>query len=117
MTEYIIDLPYPDKALWPNGRAHWASKARETKKHRDWAMLATLDAKVPKGAQIASIRIMCYPKRTGPLPDRDNVTAACKAMLDGIADALGVNDRDFPAPIVEFGEREGRFAVVLQTDG
>lgn len=111
----IVDLPYPHKALWPNGRAHWAAKARETQKHRQWAHLATLaELNACEPFTPATVTIRVYPKPRGPLPDRDNCIAACKAMLDGVADALAVNDRDFPAPKVEFCEpRDGRFVVEL----
>ena len=30
----------------------------------------------------------------GGKPDADNCLAACKAYLDGVADALGINDKD-----------------------
>ena len=101
-----IDLPWPAPILWPNGpqarnRGH---KASVTHKHRDWAHLATLEALQGRtGFVPARIVIRVHPKPRGPLPDKDNCIAACKAMLDGIADALHVNDRFFPTPEVEFG--------------
>lgn len=110
----LVDLPFPHKALWPNGRAHWAIKARETKKHRHWARLAALEARnsLITGDGLIPVHIICYPKRTGPAPDKDNISAAAKSMIDGIADALGVNDRNFAAPTVEIAEeREGRFVI------
>lgn len=108
-----IDLPYPHKALWPNGRAHWGTKSTQTQKHRQWAHLATM-AETPDGFMPSAIKLVVYAKPKGPLPDRDNCIAACKALLDGVADALGVNDQDFPAPTVEFSTpREGRFVLVL----
>lgn len=114
----IIDLPYPHKTLWPNGRGHWRAVHRETQKHRQWAQFATLEAMdhhaVAEGFVPTGITIRVHAKPTGPYPDKDNCIAACKAMLDGIADGLGVNDRDFPAPKVEFAKpREGRFVVEL----
>jgi len=109
----IIELPYPHKALWPNGRAHWAIKARETKKHRAWAALAVRACNPPVvGNGPIPIHIVCHPKGRGPAPDRDGVVSSCKAFLDGIADALGVNDRNFVAPTVEIAsERTGRFVI------
>jgi crossover junction endodeoxyribonuclease RusA len=109
----IIELPYPHKALWPNGRSHWAIKARETKKHRQWAALGARACNPPVvGDGPIQIKIICHPKATGPAPDCDNITAACKAYLDGIADAMGVNDRNFAAPTVEISpNRTGRFVI------
>lgn len=114
-----VDLPFPHKALWPNGRAHHMAKASEVKKHRQWAHLATLEALQERGTGgfgpgKIPITIVVHAKPKGPLPDADNCIAACKAMLDGIADALGVNDRDFAAPLVVFSpERDGRFVVKI----
>lgn len=55
---------------------------------------------------VSRIVITAYPKPKGPAPDKQNVIAACKAAFDGIADALGINDREFPAPMVKFGPRD-----------
>jgi crossover junction endodeoxyribonuclease RusA len=110
-----LDLPYPHKALWPNGRAHYMTKARQTAKHRDWAlqltkppMMEPCDAPLHK----ISIRIRVHGKARGPVPDADNVVAAAKAYLDGIAARMGVNDRNFAAPTVEYCEpRNSRFVI------
>lgn len=39
--------------------------------------------------------------KRGVLPDADNALAACKAYLDGCADAFGVNDRGWDIDTVE----------------
>jgi len=108
-----IDLPWPDKILWPNGpqaRNH-GHQARVTKKHREWARLAAFGMDTPEARPVPII-IEVHPKPRGPLPDRDNCVAAAKAMLDGIADALGLDDREFATPKVVFSpERDGRFVV------
>lgn len=116
----IIDLPYPAKALWPNGRPHHMAKAREFKKHREWAIIATAAAGFEArqavrliGAPIP-VTITVHAKPSGPLPDRDNCVAACKAYLDGAAYKLDINDRDFAAPQVIFAaERTGRFVIEI----
>ncbi len=109
-----IALPYPHKSLWPNGRAHWAEKAREVKKHRHWAALATKAASVRIGDSPIPVCIVCHPKARGPAPDRDGIVSAAKAYLDGIADSLGINDRHFAAPTVEIaGERTGQFIITV----
>ena len=109
-----IVLPYPDKSLWPNGRAHWAVKAREAKKLRTAAAWATKAANPSFGNGPFALHITCFPKRTGPAPDADNIIAASKAALDGIADALGVNDRHFAAPTVSISEqRTGQFSITV----
>lgn len=108
----MIALPYPHKALWPNGRAHWGEKSREVKKHRQWARLAMAGASLCIADSPIPVRIVCHPKRYGPTPDRDNIIAAAKAYLDGIADYLCVDDHHFAAPTVEIaGERNGQFII------
>lgn len=111
----IVDLPLPHKALWPNGRAHWSTKAREVKKHRSWAFMA---CPATSGLCVAGkairVHLTVHPHPRGPLPDSDNASAACKAYLDGIADRLGINDKAFAAPVVEFAsERTGRFILTI----
>lgn len=110
----MICLPYPHKALWPNGRAHWAVKAREVKKHRQWAALAAKAVRLRLGDSPIPVAITCCPKRYGPAPDRDGIVSAAKAYLDGIADALGINDRHFAAPTVTISpERTGQFIIKI----
>ena len=100
-----FDLPFPAKALWPNGRAHWAVKARAVAFHREWARLAALAAGVkslPVDGGFA-IAVTVHPKTRNAI-DRDNCVAALKSYLDGLADALGVDDRTFDTPTISFGE-------------
>ena len=110
----MIALPFPDKSLWPNGRSHWAVKAREAKKLRQEAAWATKAASVRVGDSPIPLHITVYPKAKGPAPDPDNAVAACKAAIDGIADALGINDRHFAAPTVTVSpERLGRITITV----
>mgnify|MGYP006341162761 CR=1 FL=1 len=100
----MITLPFPDKALWPNGRAHWATKSRAFAKHKAWAYHATL-AKMPRcfkhnGVEIA-LHYVITPKTAHKI-DRDNCVAAMKAYQDGIAWALGIDDSAFAVPTIEF---------------
>lgn len=110
----MIVLPYPHKALWPNGRAHWATKAREVKKHRQWAATAMLGASLCIMDSPIPIHITVHPKAKGPAPDRDNCVAAAKSYIDGIAQYLCVNDRHFAAPTVSISdERSGQFIITV----
>lgn len=112
-----VDLPFPHKLLWPNGsRGNLFALSREKKKHRRWAADATLavtqGAQVPEAHAPIPVKIVVHAKPRGPLPDRDNCVAAAKALLDGIAERLGVNDRNFATPTVEFATpRDGRFVI------
>lgn len=110
----IVALSFPHKDLWPNGRAHRHAEARHKAKAKEEAFWATKALPTPTlpPAPIP-VALTVYPKRFGPPPDRDNASAAIKAHLDGIAQALGVNDRDFAAPTVTFGPRESRIEISI----
>jgi crossover junction endodeoxyribonuclease RusA len=87
-----FSLSWPSKALQSNSRAHWAEKAKATKaaRHEAWAM--ALAHKLPCWLE-ATIFIEYWPRtRRG---DPQNVPASLKAYIDGIADAMGCDDRGF----------------------
>lgn len=92
MTEVEITLPWPAEALQSNSRKGRWGKARSTKKARGDAMIMALSSRVCHWPN-AVIRIEYYPpSRRG---DPQNVPAALKAYIDGIADAMGCDDRKF----------------------
>ena len=102
-----IVLPYPLPALWPNKRQHWSAKASATRTYRQWAKLAANTAKP------GPVHLICCPKPFGPAPDMDNFIAACKALQDGLADAMGVNDRELRFTY-EMGSRCKDGAVIVE---
>lgn len=99
----MIRLPWPPATLSGHAKGHWREKAAATKQHREWARLATLAAgpiQIPATGDIR-IRIRFVPPdRKG---DRGNFPHRIKAGIDGIAQALGVNDARF-LPSYEFAE-------------
>lgn len=105
MTAVTLTLPFPAKILWPNGRGHWAEKARAVKSHRRTAWASALEAGLTRDASIArvSLAVTVHPKTRNPI-DRDNCVSSLKAYIDGIADALGVDDQSFDTPSISFGE-------------
>lgn len=109
-----IQLPFPHKVLWPNGRGHWSVKAREVKKHRQWAYAATRAANLPTPEGRVDLVVTIHPKTRHPI-DRDNAIASLKSYLDGIAQALGVDDQTFNTPFLTFGEpvKGGRVLIVV----
>jgi len=108
-----IRLPFPAPALWPNKRPHWGAKLRATRTHRSAAFYATLEAKVPKPTGRVNVTLIIHPK-TAHAIDADNAVSANKAHLDGIAQALGVNDSTFNSPVVRFAEPIKGGAVVIE---
>lgn len=108
-------LPYPAAPLWPNKPAHWSKVHKAKKKaRRDAYWAAHAIGNYPIQSDRITVKITVGGRPKGPLPDKDNCVSAAKALLDGIADALGVNDNRFEAPVVEFSpERSSSFTFEL----
>ena len=91
----MIELPWPPRELSPNARPHHMVRARATKAYRTtahWAAKA-VQARAPLGAGDIPLNVTFYPP--SKRPDRQNMPGWIKAGIDGIADAIGVNDRRF----------------------
>lgn len=88
-----ITLPWPAEPLRSNTRAHWAKKARYVADARSEARLACL-AK-PRIAPVPTARIFIeyYPPHLRF--DQNGVASSLKAYIDGIADAMGCDDKLF----------------------
>lgn len=91
----ILTLPWPPRALSPNARTHWRKKAPIAKAYKEacWALTLQAGLVVPDTQKIA-LWIDFYP------PDRrsrddDNLIASFKAGRDGLALALGIDDKRF----------------------
>lgn len=73
-----------------NQRLHWAAKYRLLKSHKEAAYIV-----LPKSAASMTPPYRITLTRVGPrLLDRDNLVAAFKGVIDGIASRLGLNDND-----------------------
>lgn len=70
-----------------NQRLHWAKKAKQTKALR-YAM-----AIVPAGMSRHLPLIVTMTRVAPRTLDDDNATSACKAVRDGIASKIGIDDR------------------------
>lgn len=125
-----IRLPWPKPALSPNARLHWsqASKAKKAYRHSCWGEAAlVLCAAAADHARIIQWtdqgRTLMVDLEFTP-PDRrsydeDNLIARMKSGLDGVADALGVNDKLFWLQSVKVtGAQKGGCVVVrIWTEG
>jgi len=92
----IVKLPWPPKELSPNSALHWAKKAKKKKEYRHacWALALEAGLKAPGGDGKIEIEItFCPPDKRHR--DADNMVASIKSGLDGLADALKVNDKRF----------------------
>ena len=100
----LVELPWPSPLLSPNSRVHWSQRARATKKARADARVATYAALGPERGPYAeyggpiAVRMAFRPPDMRRR-DLDGMLSRCKSALDGIADALGVDDSRFTLQI------------------
>ena len=110
----VITLPFPPSSLSGHCKGHWRAKYEVTRKHRNWARLATIDAKVrglPADGDICLKVTFVPPDRRG---DRTNYPNRLKPYLDGVADALGVNDcRFLPSYVFAEPAKPGHVLIEL----
>lgn len=119
-----IELPWPDPKLMPNRKSghHWAI-TQAVKLHRQkqaWAL--TLEAMqrdafhAQEGKLLPLVLTFCPPNNIRR--DVDNLLAALKADLDGVARAIGVDDRFFePVTLSRGAKVKGGKVVVEVTHG
>jgi crossover junction endodeoxyribonuclease RusA len=116
MEPILIELSWPAKELSPNARVHHMVLHRFKKAAKTEAGWATKYAKPLTWGSDGpfDVLIRAYPPAGKVKPDADNLVASCKAHLDGIADALGVNDNTFNAPSVEWADWTQRGKLVIR---
>ena len=119
---FKVTLPWPSGALSPNARGHWSAKSKAAKAYRAdcfnltkqalHATMVTDAATVHMLSGIATLHLWLdfYP------PDRrhrddDNMIAAFKSGRDGLAEALGINDKRFVTHPKVMGEIGGMVKV------
>lgn len=107
-----IDLPLRIVSV-ANESEGWRRKATRTKKHRKHAWLAMLQKPKPKLPCIVKL-IRIAPREL----DGDNLQSAFKAVRDGIADRLGMDDRD-PRVVWIYAQERGKpkeYSARIQID-
>ena len=109
--DLIIELPYPNKDLMPNRKngKHWAS----TKKVKDTAKAEAyiLTKYYIKSKQLVTLQglipiTITYIQSDKRFRDLDNLLAASKPAIDGIAWALNVDDSIFEPITIKRGYAE-----------
>lgn len=93
-----IHLPWPPRTLSPNTPGHWAKKASAKKAYRSACMRAVeqgawVGGFLPPDALLRVSLRFCPPDVRRR--DLDNLLASMKSGLDGIADAIGIDDSRF----------------------
>jgi crossover junction endodeoxyribonuclease RusA len=111
-------LPWPEACLAQNSRGHWAVSAPRKKKARAVAKrvcsTALLNGKLHRDTML-SVILTFHPPELKRRRDLQNLIGAMKYAVDGIADAVGIDDSQFE---LSFGwgpvlDKDGYVGVVL----
>lgn len=110
----VIEISWPAKQLSPNARVHHMVKhryAKAAKTEAGWATKIVRPFDWGHDGSLA-VHVTAYPPDNRSR-DSDNLVASLKSHLDGIAEVLGVNDRQFQAPTVKWADKTERGMVVV----
>lgn len=113
-----LELPWPPATLSPNGRTHWATKAKAVKAYRatcgfECAIQTRAVVRLDDSdAPLRLVLVFVPPDRRHY--DQDNLLARMKAGIDGVCVRLHVNDRRIRETIVSFAEPRKPGAVRLE---
>lgn len=90
-----VTFGWPPRELSPNVRVHWSKKARAAKSYKNacWVLAKEAKLAVDWDGQVHLWITFNKPSRR-PMDD-DNLIASFKAGRDGLALALGIDDKRF----------------------
>lgn len=105
-----VELLWPPKELWPNSRKDRRGISGIRAKYRQdaWAL-----AREARFSATAHLRITFRPPTAGKR-DLDNMLAAIKAGLDGVAQAAGQDDSEWALTIRKGDPARPHGAVVIE---
>lgn len=109
-----LHFPWFDKVLNPNTKCYWRYKYNASKKQKDDAYYVALAEPKPEPKDKYALYIRFYPP-CNRRRDLDNCLASIKGLLDGVAEAWGVDDSDF-VPIPLFGEKVKHGNIVITVE-
>ena len=99
-TSLTITIGIPHKALSPNARCHYMTKAAQVKRARAWAWAKAGHVTTRWTNAISTVVWYTQTKRR---PDADNALAMLKPTFDGLTDAgVLANDRDLAHNPIRF---------------
>jgi hypothetical protein len=110
-----IELSWPAKELSPNARVHHMVKHRYAKAAKIEAGWATKIVRPFDWAHDGplAVAVTAHPPKNWNTGDSDNIVARLKSHFDGIAEVLGINDRQFQAPTVQWADKTERGKVIV----
>lgn len=116
----IVKLDFPSPKLMPNRKngTHWTSTVATKTAHCDLAYFKTMEALAKTGPQDWPEHIplsLLYLTPDKRHRDLDNLLAASKSTLDGMARALGVDDKRFRPILIDavLGPKEGGLIAAI----
>ena len=110
-----ITLPWPHKGLSPNARKHWRAKASLVKEARLEGALIVKNKSLSAGADYQGKlqATLLFSPPDNAYRDLDNMVASMKAYIDGVCDALAINDRQITKQVAEKSKKCAGGKVVL----
>lgn len=108
----LITLSWPHRKLSPNARVHWAEKSRLARSYRQEGFYATRAERAALTLENPLVALTFHPPDARHR-DLDNMISAMKSALDGIADAIGVDDHKWRLS-AQVGEQMPGGKVVVQ---
>jgi len=99
-----------------NKRDHWTVRAKRSRDNRTVARVMFAKARFEATGEIylSGRAVVTLTRISQRMLDDDNLRPALKAVRDGIADALQIDDRD-PRVKWEYGQRKGKPQAVEVT--
>lgn len=118
--DFFVTLPWPPSTLNPNARLHYQALARAKKSYRHACTILAMQAGAREfGAAARGYRLDVLVSLVPPdkrARDTDNMVASLKAGLDGLADALRIDDRHFNLKVGVSDQIGGFVKVYIQPD-
>jgi hypothetical protein len=112
-----IEVGWPAQELSPNKSVHHMVLHRFRKAAKNeaaWATRIAMPVKWQPSGERISVLLIAHPPKAWRTGDDDNLVSRVKSHLDGIASVLGVNDREFMAPTVEWADRCERGKLIVR---
>lgn len=104
-------FPWYPKELNPNSSCHFQTKAKKKAIYKNICYYTTLEAKIPQG-QYTELHLTFFKPNRRPM-DLDNMLAAMKSGLDGMCQALKIDDKVFKKITIEVAEE---LAGIIKVD-
>lgn len=108
-----LTFPWFLKELKPNHSSHFMQKAKAKAIYRAECARITQEALETQDVDRESKELQfTFYKPNRRHMDADNMLAAMKSGIDGMCDALGVNDKQFKRIVIEVAEDIGGYVEV-----